>query len=118
MILVLTKSKTMNLKKRVLSINIEEAAVDFFNHLLQEKPRIPVFIPLILIAWAVERWLFSASSWVPLALAVWTTIQVLTPHFYSLLLSCHLFMLFSQICLHKSYFVMNHLTWLINLISY
>ncbi|ESW24745.1 hypothetical protein PHAVU_004G156400 [Phaseolus vulgaris] len=65
----------MSLKKRVLSINIEEAAVDFFNHLLQEKPRIPVFIPLILIAWAVERWLFSASSWVPLALAVWTTIQ-------------------------------------------
>lgn len=71
----------MTLKKRVLSINIEEAAVDFFNHLLQEKPRIPVFIPLILIAWAVERWLFSASSWVPLALAVWTTIQVFSPHF-------------------------------------
>nr|KYP69703.1 Multiple C2 and transmembrane domain-containing protein 1 [Cajanus cajan] len=65
----------MSLKKRGLSNNIEEAAVDFFNHLLQEKPRIPVFIPVILIAWAVERWLFSASTWVPLALAVWTTIQ-------------------------------------------
>ncbi|KAG5022094.1 hypothetical protein JHK85_018436 [Glycine max] len=65
----------MSLKKRALSINIEEAAVDFFNHLLQEKPRIPVFIPLILIAWAIERWVFSASTWVPLALAVWTTIQ-------------------------------------------
>ncbi|RZC02143.1 Multiple C2 and transmembrane domain-containing protein 1 isoform C [Glycine soja] len=67
----------MSLKKRALSINIEEAAVDFFNHLLQEKPRIPVFIPLILIAWAIERWVFSASTWVPLALAVWTTIQLL-----------------------------------------
>uniref|UniRef100_A0A368UHP9 C2 domain-containing protein n=2 Tax=Glycine max TaxID=3847 RepID=A0A368UHP9_SOYBN len=65
----------MSVKKRAFSINIEEAAVDFFNHLLQEKPRIPVFVPLILIAWAIERWVFSASTWVPLALAVWTTIQ-------------------------------------------
>lgn len=80
-VLVLAKSKAMSVKKRAFSINIEEAAVDFFNHLLQEKPRIPVFIPLILIAWAIERWVFSASTWVPLALAVWTTIQVLTPQY-------------------------------------
>ncbi|KAJ1379535.1 Synaptotagmin-like mitochondrial-lipid-binding domain [Sesbania bispinosa] len=62
----------MSRKKRVFSINnIEEAAVEFFNHLLQEKPRIPFFVPLILIAWAIERWVFSFSTWVPLALAVW-----------------------------------------------
>ncbi|KAJ1405713.1 Synaptotagmin-like mitochondrial-lipid-binding domain [Sesbania bispinosa] len=62
----------MSGKKRVFSINnIEEAAVEFFNHLLQEKPQIPFFVPLILIAWAIERWVFSFSTWVPLALAVW-----------------------------------------------
>ncbi|XP_061357579.1 synaptotagmin-5-like isoform X2 [Gastrolobium bilobum] len=66
----------MSRKKRVFSINnIEEVAVDFFNHLLQEKPQIPFFIPLILIAWVIERWVFSFSTWVPLALAVWATIQ-------------------------------------------
>ncbi|XP_027359435.1 synaptotagmin-5 isoform X2 [Abrus precatorius] len=65
----------MNRKKGVISINVEEAAVDFFNHLLQEQPRITFFIPLFLIAWAIERWVFSVSTWVPLALAVWTTIQ-------------------------------------------
>ncbi|XP_057447037.1 synaptotagmin-4 isoform X2 [Lotus japonicus] len=67
----------MSSKKRVISFvsSIEDAAVDFFNHLLQEKPQISFFIPLILIAWVVERWVFPFSTWVPIALAVWTTIQ-------------------------------------------
>lgn len=66
----------MSRKKRVFSIeSIEEVAVDFFNYILQEKPKIPFFIPVILIAWAVEKWVFSFSTWVPLALAVWATIQ-------------------------------------------
>lgn len=66
----------MSRKKRVFSIeNIEEVTVDFFNYVLQEKPKIPFFIPVILIACAVEKWVFSFSTWVPLALAVWATIQ-------------------------------------------
>lgn len=66
----------MSRKKRVFSIDsIEEVAVDFFNYVLQEKPKIPFFIPVILIACAVEKWVFSFSTWVPLALAVWATIQ-------------------------------------------
>ncbi|XP_004512919.1 uncharacterized protein [Cicer arietinum] len=62
-------------KKRVFSVDIEEAIVDFFNYLLQEKPKISFFIPLILIAWVIEKWVMSFSSWLPLALAVWATIQ-------------------------------------------
>ncbi|XP_019457985.1 PREDICTED: extended synaptotagmin-1-like isoform X2 [Lupinus angustifolius] len=66
----------MSRRKRVLSVsNIEEATVKFFNHILQEKPQIPFFIPLILIAWAIERWVFPFSTWVPLVIAVWATIQ-------------------------------------------
>ncbi|CAL5186561.1 unnamed protein product [Lathyrus oleraceus] len=66
----------MSRKKRVFSIeNIEEVSVDFFNYLLQEKPKIPFFIPFILIALAIEKWVFSFSTWVPLALAVWATMQ-------------------------------------------
>ncbi|CAK8534142.1 unnamed protein product [Lathyrus sativus] len=67
----------MSRKKRVFFSfeNIEEVAVDFFNYLLQEKPKISFFIPFILIALVVEKWVFSFSTWVPLALAVWATIQ-------------------------------------------
>lgn len=72
----------MSRKKRVFSIeNIEEVAVDFFNYLLQEKPKISFFIPFILIALAIEKWVFSFSTWVPLALAVWATMQVLLSNF-------------------------------------
>ncbi|KAE9588223.1 hypothetical protein Lal_00002845 [Lupinus albus] len=63
----------MGRKKGVSSI--EEAEVNFANYLMQEKPKILFFIPLILIAWAIERWVFPLSTWVPLLLAVWATIQ-------------------------------------------
>ncbi|KAJ9174040.1 hypothetical protein P3X46_017112 [Hevea brasiliensis] len=56
------------------SFNIEEV-VEFFNHLYVEKPFLPFFIPLVLVCWGIERWVFSLSSWVPLVLAVWATIQ-------------------------------------------
>ncbi|XP_058722425.1 synaptotagmin-5-like [Vicia villosa] len=67
----------MSRKKRVFFSfeNIEEVAVDFFNYLLQEKPKISFFIPFILIALVIEKWVFSFSTWVPIALAVWATIQ-------------------------------------------
>ncbi|XP_054816971.1 synaptotagmin-5-like [Prosopis cineraria] len=67
-------SITMSRKRRLL-LNVEDAAIDFFNYLHEEKPQILVFIPLLLVAWVIERWAFSLSNWVPLALAVWLTIQ-------------------------------------------
>ncbi|XP_022736056.1 synaptotagmin-5-like isoform X2 [Durio zibethinus] len=60
-------------KKRGL-INVDEV-VDFFNNIIVEKPYLPLLIPLILIFWAIEKWFFSLSNWVPLVLAVWATIQ-------------------------------------------
>ncbi|KAG4398447.1 hypothetical protein AAZX31_08G041200 [Glycine max] len=64
-------------KKRFIPINLEDAAVDLLNHVvkLKEKGWIPLFIPLILIAWAIHRWLFSFSNWLPLVLALWASMQ-------------------------------------------
>ncbi|XP_057992626.1 synaptotagmin-4 isoform X2 [Hevea brasiliensis] len=56
------------------SFNIEEA-VEFFNHLYVEKPLLPFLIPLVLVLWGIERWVFSVSYLVPLVVAVWATIQ-------------------------------------------
>ncbi|KAI9088049.1 hypothetical protein K1719_030026 [Acacia pycnantha] len=62
-------------RKRRLLFKVEDAASDFFNYLHEEKPQILYFFPLILVAWVIERWAFSLSNWVPLALAVWLTFQ-------------------------------------------
>ncbi|KAI4350900.1 hypothetical protein L6164_005305 [Bauhinia variegata] len=61
-------------RKKSFLFNVEEA-VDFLNHLRQEMPQIPLFLPAVLIAWAIEKWLFSPSDWVLLGIAVWATIQ-------------------------------------------
>lgn len=53
-----------------------EGVMEFFHHLMAEKPLLPFLIPLVLIAWSIERWVFSLSNWVPLAVAVWATLQV------------------------------------------
>ncbi|XVF50585.1 hypothetical protein PTKIN_Ptkin04bG0113300 [Pterospermum kingtungense] len=60
-------------KKRGL-MNVDEA-VEFFKNIILEKPYLPLLIPLIFILWAIEKWFFSLSNWVPLVLAVWATIQ-------------------------------------------
>ncbi|KAM1081316.1 hypothetical protein FF1_015856 [Malus domestica] len=52
-----------------------EDVVEFFNHVMAEKPFLPFLLPLVLFAWAFERWVFSFSNWVPLAVAVWATLQ-------------------------------------------
>ncbi|XP_015882982.2 synaptotagmin-4 [Ziziphus jujuba] len=52
-----------------------EDAMEFFNYVMEEKPFLPYYIPLVLLAWAIERWVFSFSNWVPLVVAVWATIQ-------------------------------------------
>ncbi|KAK4844374.1 hypothetical protein QYF36_019394 [Acer negundo] len=61
-------------KKKAAALYVEQV-VEFMNHLKEEKPLLPLLIPLILLLWAVERCFFSFSNWVPLAIAVWATIQ-------------------------------------------
>lgn len=60
-------------KRRGLST---EEAMEFLNYLMDGKAFLPYFLPLVLLAWAIERWLFSFSNWVPVAVAVWATLQV------------------------------------------
>lgn len=50
-------------------------AIEFLNQLLVDNPLLPFLIPVVLVVWAVERWIFSLSNWVPLVVAVWATIQ-------------------------------------------
>lgn len=50
-------------------------AREFFNQVMVEQPLLPFLIPLGLFAWLVERWVVPFSNWVPLAAAVWATIQ-------------------------------------------
>ncbi|KAM5571170.1 synaptotagmin-5 [Rosa sericea] len=64
----------MSRRKNKRSLRVEDA-VEFFNYVVEEKPFLPVLIPLVLFAWAIERWVFSFSNWVPLAVAVWATVQ-------------------------------------------
>ncbi|KAK3225323.1 hypothetical protein Dsin_005185 [Dipteronia sinensis] len=61
-------------KKKAAALYVEQV-VEFMNHLKEEKPLLPLLIPLILLLWVVERCFFSFSNWVPLAIAVWATIQ-------------------------------------------
>jgi len=50
-------------------------AREFFNQVMVEQPLLPFLIPLGLFAWFVEQWVVPFSNWVPLAAAVWATIQ-------------------------------------------
>lgn len=49
---------------------------EFLNQLMVEKPLLPLVIPLLLILWSIEKWFFNLSNWLPLAVAIWATIQV------------------------------------------
>ncbi|GKV39430.1 hypothetical protein SLEP1_g47195 [Rubroshorea leprosula] len=60
--------------KRMGFINVEDFA-EFFKYMMLEKPFLCLLIPLIMVFWAIERWVFSFSNWVPLVVAVWATIQ-------------------------------------------
>lgn len=59
-------------KTRTSAIN---EATEFFNQLLVDKPLLPLVVPLLFVLWGIEKWIFSLSNWVPLAVAVWATIQ-------------------------------------------
>lgn len=45
--------------------------------LVNKKPFIVFAIPLVLVCWSIEKWIFSLSNWVPLVVAVWATFQVI-----------------------------------------
>ncbi|KAL0393415.1 UNVERIFIED_CONTAM: Multiple C2 and transmembrane domain-containing protein 1 [Sesamum latifolium] len=62
-------------KKKLLDFN---EAVGSLKKLLEEQPLLPFVIPLLFVLWAIERWFFSLSNWVLLAVAVWAAIQVQT----------------------------------------
>ncbi|RRT44155.1 hypothetical protein B296_00052477 [Ensete ventricosum] len=67
-------------KRRWTGFQAKEAAMELLNQMMRDKPLLPFLIPLGLFAWAVERWLVPFSNWVPLAAAVWATIQVSCRH--------------------------------------
>lgn len=52
-----------------------EAAREFFNHLVAERHSLLLLVPLVLAFWAIERWVFAFSNWVPLVVAVWASLQ-------------------------------------------
>ncbi|KAI8528684.1 hypothetical protein RHMOL_Rhmol12G0166700 [Rhododendron molle] len=61
-------------KRKARSFDLNEA-LEFLNHLFVDKSLLPFIIPLILAGWVIEKWVFTFSSWVPLVVAVWATIQ-------------------------------------------
>ncbi|KAA8541229.1 hypothetical protein F0562_025164 [Nyssa sinensis] len=61
-------------RRKNRNFNVNEA-IEFLNQLLVDKPILAFIIPLILVGWVVEKWIFSFSSWVPLVVACWATIQ-------------------------------------------
>ncbi|XP_021736336.1 synaptotagmin-5-like isoform X2 [Chenopodium quinoa] len=61
-------------KKLSFSFNIE-VVMEFLKKIAIDKPVYLVFVPLISVIWAFEKWVFSISTWVPLAIAVWATLQ-------------------------------------------
>ncbi|ESQ48067.1 hypothetical protein EUTSA_v10020065mg [Eutrema salsugineum] len=52
-----------------------EAAREFLNHLVAERHSLLLLVPLVLAFWAIERWVFAFSNWVPLVVAVWASLQ-------------------------------------------
>jgi hypothetical protein len=61
-------------KRRMKKLHAKDA-LEFFNQVMVEQPLLPFLVPLTLFAWFVERWVVPFSNWVPLAAAVWATIQ-------------------------------------------
>ncbi|KAI3735659.1 hypothetical protein L6452_15167 [Arctium lappa] len=61
-------------KMKKASFDMSEIT-EFLNQLTVEKPLFPLVIPLLLVLWSIEKWVFNLSNWVPLAVAVWATIQ-------------------------------------------
>ena len=61
-------------RRKKIGLSLDEA-MEFLNHIIQEKSLIP-FDPSNIDCLAIERWVFSSSKCVPLIVAVWATMQV------------------------------------------
>lgn len=68
--------KKMDRRRRKGIILRVEEALELLNDVVKEKPFLPFVIPLVLVAWGIEKWIFSFSNWVPVIVAVWATVQV------------------------------------------
>lgn len=64
----------MDRRRKRAVLRVEEA-LELFNHVVKGKPFLPFLIPLVLLAWAVEKWIFPFSNWVTVIVAVWATVQ-------------------------------------------
>ncbi|GMP84412.1 hypothetical protein CsSME_00037955 [Camellia sinensis var. sinensis] len=63
--------------KRKKIVSYLNKGVEVSTQLLVEK-HLPLFIlPLTLVVWVIEKWVFSFSNWVPLVVTVWATIQAI-----------------------------------------
>ncbi|GMH14094.1 hypothetical protein Nepgr_015935 [Nepenthes gracilis] len=66
----------MGRSRRKINLNFNvEGTLDFFNQLAVDRPLYLLLLPFIFLLWAIERWVFCLSTWVPLAVAVWAVIQ-------------------------------------------
>ncbi|GER30541.1 plant synaptotagmin [Striga asiatica] len=63
-------------KKKLFDLN---EALESLYKLLEQQPLLPLVIPMLVVLWVFEKWFFSLSNWVLLALAVWATFQPVTP---------------------------------------
>ncbi|GMQ11286.1 hypothetical protein CsSME_00053972 [Camellia sinensis var. sinensis] len=61
--------------KRKKIVSCLNKGVEVSTQLLVEKPLLLFILPLILVVWVIEKWVFSFSNWVPLVVTVWATIQ-------------------------------------------
>ncbi|CAL5442242.1 unnamed protein product [Camellia sinensis] len=61
--------------KRKKIVSCLNKCVEVSTQLLVEKPLLLFILPLILVVWVIEKWVFSFSNWVPLVVTVWATIQ-------------------------------------------
>ncbi|EXB56910.1 RasGAP-activating-like protein 1 [Morus notabilis] len=61
-------------RRKGIILRVEEA-LELLNDVVKEKPFLPFVIPLVLVAWGIEKWIFSFSNWVPVIVAVWATVQ-------------------------------------------
>ncbi|CAL5350640.1 unnamed protein product [Camellia sinensis] len=61
--------------KRRKIVSYLNKGVEVSTQLLVEKPLLLFILPLTLVVWVIEKWVFSFSNWVPLVVTVWATIQ-------------------------------------------
>ncbi|KAK9091297.1 hypothetical protein Sjap_024474 [Stephania japonica] len=54
---------------------VKRQVMEFLEYVMEHRPMFQFWVPLVFVAWGVERWLIPLSNWVPLFVCVWATIQ-------------------------------------------